>query len=135
MSQDNPESLEIYTDGSALGNPGRGGYAFLVLDKKDSSIKEFGGFADFATNNQMELTALLEALIFASKIKTPRNINIHLDSDYVRNGITLWIHNWKKNNWKTAGKKDVLNKELWQKIDQAMIDAEKIHNIKLFCFI
>lgn len=124
-------TLIAYTDGSALGNPGPGGYGYLVWDKKNNIVIEGGGHQDHATNNQMELKALLEVLEYISALTEKHSAVIHLDSDYVRNGITSWIHNWKKNNWHTANKKPVLNKELWQQIDTTMQKAEKEHVIKL----
>ena len=103
----------IYTDGACRGNPGPGGWGALI--KFDVTEKEiFGGQAD-ATNNQMELTAAIEGL---SALKERCCVELFTDSKYVMDGITQWIQNWKKNNWRTAAKKDVKNKELWQKLDQ-----------------
>lgn len=127
----NKKSIEIYTDGSALGNPGKGGYSFIIWDKENNSISEHGGGSPHATNNQMEMMALLEAMKFVKKITEARDINIHMDSDYVRNGITSWVHNWKKNNWRTANKKPVLNKEIWEQLDKTLEEVNKVHNIKI----
>jgi ribonuclease HI len=103
----------IYTDGACRGNPGPGGWGALI--RFDSVEKEiFGGQAN-TTNNQMELSAAIEGL---SILTEPCNVELFTDSKYVMDGITQWIQNWKKNNWKTAAKKDVKNKELWQKLDQ-----------------
>ena len=103
----------IYTDGACRGNPGPGGWGALI--KFDSAEKEiFGGQAD-TTNNQMELTAAIEGL---AALKERCSVELYTDSKYVMDGITQWIQNWKKNNWRTAAKKDVKNKELWQKLDQ-----------------
>ena len=103
----------IYTDGACRGNPGPGGWGALI--RFDSVEKEiFGGQAN-TTNNQMELSAAIEGL---SILTEPCNVEIFTDSKYVMDGITQWIQNWKKNNWRTATKKDVKNKELWQKLDQ-----------------
>ncbi len=121
----------VYTDGSALGNPGRGGWAYLVWDKKHNKINEMGGRSEHATNNQMELCALLNVLKHLQNIHESFEIVIFLDSDYVRNGITSWIHNWKKNSWRTANKKSVLNKELWVEIDEVMNNVSKKHKIHL----
>lgn len=123
--------LIIYTDGSALGNPGPAGWGYLVWNKVDNTITEGGEYRDHATNNQMELSALLYVLKYLNNLKKSHDIVIYLDSDYVRNGITSWIHNWKKNNWHTANKKPVLNKELWIEIDQELQNAELKHKIKL----
>jgi len=103
----------IYTDGACRGNPGPGGWGVLI--KFESIEKEiFGGQKD-TTNNQMELSAAIEGLAF---LKEPCSVELFTDSKYVMDGITQWIANWKKNNWRTAAKKDVKNKELWQKLDQ-----------------
>jgi ribonuclease HI len=103
----------IYTDGACRGNPGPGGWGALI--RFDCVEKEiFGGQAN-TTNNQMELSAAIEGL---SILTEPCNVELFTDSKYVMDGITQWIQNWKKNNWRTAAKKDVKNKELWQKLDQ-----------------
>ena len=103
----------IYTDGACRGNPGPGGWGALI--KYDSVEKPiFGGQAN-TTNNQMELSAAIEGLAI---LKEPCNVELFTDSKYVMDGITQWIQNWKKNNWRTAAKKDVKNKELWQKLDK-----------------
>ena len=103
----------IYTDGACRGNPGPGGWGALI--KFESAEKEiFGGQPD-TTNNQMELSAAIEGL---AALKEPCSVELFTDSKYVMDGITQWIQNWKKNNWRTAAKKDVKNKELWQKLDQ-----------------
>ncbi len=103
----------IYTDGACRGNPGPGGWGALI--KFDAAEKEiFGGQPD-VTNNQMELTAAIEGL---AALKERCCVELFTDSKYVMNGITQWIQNWKKNNWRTSAKKDVKNKELWQKLDQ-----------------
>ena len=103
----------IYTDGACRGNPGPGGWgAFIQFDSLEKKI--FGGHAN-TTNNQMELSAAIEGL---AALKEPCHVDLFTDSKYVMDGITQWIQNWKKNNWRTAAKKDVKNKELWQKLDQ-----------------
>ncbi|MDC3053300.1 ribonuclease HI [Candidatus Pelagibacter sp.] len=104
--------IKIYTDGSCLGNPGNGGWAAIILiDKKKIHIK---GSKKNTTNNQMELLAPIKAL---KKIPKESNVQIFTDSKYVKSGITEWIHNWKKNGWKTANKQPVKNKELWTELD------------------
>ena len=104
--------IKIYTDGSCIGNPGRGGWAAIILtEDKKTEIK--GSVID-ATNNQMELLAPIKAL---KKIPKGSKVKIFTDSKYVKSGITEWIKNWKKNGWKTANKKDVSNKELWTELD------------------
>ena len=103
----------IYTDGACRGNPGPGGWGALI--RFDSVEKEiFGGLAN-TTNNQMELSAAIEGL---SILTEPCNVELFTDSKYVMDGITQWIQYWKKNNWRTAARKDVKNKELWQKLDK-----------------
>ena len=103
----------IYTDGACRGNPGPGGWGALIrIDAIEKEI--FGGQID-TTNNQMELTAAIEGL---AALKERCSVELYTDSKYVMDGITQWIQNWKKNNWRTAAKKDVKNKELWQKLDQ-----------------
>jgi ribonuclease HI len=103
----------MYTDGACRGNPGPGGWGAYITC--EGSIKEiFGGKLD-VTNNQMELCAAIEGL---AALKESCNVELFTDSKYVMDGITQWIHNWKKNNWRTAAKKDVKNKELWQRLDE-----------------
>ena len=104
--------IKIYTDGSCIGNPGKGGWAAIILiDGKKTQIK---GSKKDTTNNQMELLAPIKAL---KEIPKGSKVQIFTDSKYVKSGITEWIHNWKKNGWKTANKKDVSNKELWTELD------------------
>lgn len=114
MTTDNTEKkLEIWTDGASKGNPGIGGWgAYLVWG---AHTKEIFGGAPNVTNNQMELTAVIEAL---KLIRRPCPVVIHTDSSYVKDGITSWIHNWKKHGWLTAAKKPVKNAELWQELDR-----------------
>ena len=104
--------IQIWTDGSCLGNPGPGGWAFIATDG-DKVVERSGGERD-TTNNRMELMAVIRAL---SAIKN-HEIEIHTDSQYVKNGMQSWMKNWKKNNWRTADKKPVKNQELWQKLDE-----------------
>ena len=104
--------IKIYTDGSCLENPGNGGWAAIIIDdEKKTQIK---GSKKNTTNNQMELLAPIEAL---KKITKGSEVQIFTDSKYVKSGITEWIHNWKKNGWKTADKQPVKNKELWEELD------------------
>ena len=102
----------MYTDGACRGNPGPGGWGAHITC--EGAIKEiFGGKLD-VTNNQMELSAAIEGL---AALKESCNVELFTDSKYVMDGITQWIHNWKKNNWRTAAKKDVKNKDLWIELD------------------
>jgi ribonuclease HI len=100
--------IEIYTDGSCLENPGNGGWAAIIND--DGKIEKISGSEKNTTNNRMELMAPIAAL---SKITKKRKVQIFTDSQYVKMGITNWIHNWIKNNWQTSKKEDVKNKDLW----------------------
>jgi len=104
--------IKIYTDGSCLENPGNGGWAAIIID--DEKKIQIKGNKKNTTNNQMELLAPIEAL---KKVPKGSKIQIFTDSKYVKSGITEWIHNWKKNGWKTADKQPVKNKELWEKLD------------------
>ena len=104
--------IKIYTDGSCLENPGNGGWAAIIID--DGKKTQIKGSKKNTTNNQMELLAPIEAL---KKIPKESKVQIFTDSKYVKSGITEWIHNWKKNGWKTADKQPVKNKELWEELD------------------
>jgi ribonuclease HI len=110
----------IHTDGACSGNPGPGGWG-AILDF-NGTRKELSGGASETTNNRMEMQAAVEAL---TALKRPCTVEMHVDSQYVKDGITKWIHGWKKNGWKTADKKPVKNVELWQALD----DAIKRHTI------
>jgi len=105
--------IKIYTDGSCLENPGNGGGAAIIID--DGKKTQIKGSKKNTTNNQMELLAPIEAL---KKIPKGSKVQIFTDSKYVKSGITEWIHNWKKNGWKTANKQKVKNKELWTELDR-----------------
>ncbi len=107
--------LKIYTDGACSGNPGRGGWAAIILDKNYKYYSVSGGINN-TTNNRMELMAPIMAL---KKIKKKSKITIYTDSKYVKDGITDWIRKWKLNNWKNSNKKPVKNKDLWIKLDNS----------------
>jgi ribonuclease HI len=106
--------IEIYTDGACSGNPGKGGYGAILL--YNNHQKEISGFLAETTNNQMELMAAIEAL---KAVKRPSEIVLYTDSVYVKNGITVWIKNWKKNGWRNAAKQPVKNAELWKELELA----------------
>lgn len=106
--------ITIHTDGACSGNPGPGGWGAL-LEWKGHEKELFGGEAD-TTNNRMELRAAIEAL---NALKRPSKVRLVTDSVYVRDGVTKWIHGWKKNGWKTADRKPVKNADLWQALDEA----------------
>ena len=107
------DKIIIYTDGACSGNPGRGGWGAVLINESNEIY--LSGYDKMTTNNKMELTAAIEAL---KSIKIKSNIELYTDSQYVKNGINLWIVNWKKNGWKTASKKPVANKDLWIKLDE-----------------
>ena len=107
--------LTIYTDGACSGNPGPGGWGAILIFGEHR--KELNGGERDTTNNRMELLAAIESL---EALKRPSTVDLFTDSAYVKNGITSWIHGWKRNGWKTADKKPVKNVELWQRLDAAL---------------
>jgi ribonuclease HI len=112
-------TVVIYTDGACSGNPGMGGWgAILSFAGKEKELK---GGELHTTNNRMELMAAISALEALTK---PCEVDLHTDSQYVRNGISSWIHGWKKNGWKTADKKPVKNVDLWQRLEAALKQHE-----------
>ena len=104
--------VQIFTDGACKGNPGPGGWGAIMI--YGDHVKELNGYSAETTNNIMELTAVIEAL---KSLTRPCAIILTTDSNYVKDGITQWIHNWKKKNWKTANKQPVKNKECWLQLD------------------
>ncbi len=108
------DTVEIFTDGACRGNPGPGGWGAML--RCNGHVKELKGAEANTTNNRMELTAALEAL---KSLKRPCKVSLTTDSQYVRKGITEWIHGWKKKGWKNASKKPVKNADLWQALDEA----------------
>ena len=112
-------NLFAYTDGACSGNPGPGGWGVLLVAKTHQKIikeRELCGGQESTTNNQMELLAAISALEILDR---PSKIKIITDSSYVKNGVTQWLENWKKNKWKTAARKPVKNAELWRRLDEA----------------
>ncbi len=109
------KQIEIFTDGSCLGNPGPGGYGVLLRYQQTEKTLSEGYF--HTTNNRMELMA---AIIGLETLKRPCRVILTTDSQYVRQGITQWIHNWKKRGWKKADKSPVINVDLWQRLDNAI---------------
>ncbi len=110
--------MDIYTDGGCSGNPGPGGWAFVILRPDTGANIEGSGSDRATTNNRMELCAVINALETAFGIAPAgEEIVVHTDSQYVKNGISTWIHAWKKNGWRTAGKDPVKNRELWERLD------------------
>lgn len=112
------DEIVIYTDGGCSGNPGPGGWGIVVI--ADGVAKQLSGGEPYTTNNRMELFAAINALSVVKN--TPafdgRKVVVNIDSQYVKNGITTWIHNWKAKGWKTADKKPVKNQELWEILDE-----------------
>ena len=107
--------VSIHTDGACSGNPGPGGWGAIL--RWAGHERELSGAEPHTTNNRMELTAAIEAL---EALKRPCTIDLHTDSQYLRQGITQWIHGWKRNGWRTADKKPVKNADLWQRLDAAI---------------
>lgn len=107
-------SVEIFTDGACSGNPGPGGWGAILRD--GATEKELSGGEALTTNNRMELMAAIAAL---EALKRPSTVTLTTDSTYVRDGISKWLANWKRNGWKTAAKKPVKNEDLWRRLDAA----------------
>jgi ribonuclease HI len=105
------ERVDIYSDGACSGNPGPGGWGALLIF--GGAEKELCGGASETTNNRMEMMAAIEAL---KALKRPCSVHLHTDSAYLRDGITKWIHGWKRNGWRTADRKPVKNQDLWLEI-------------------
>ncbi len=110
------EAIHIFTDGGCSGNPGPGGWAYIIVDN-GTEIADSGGEAS-TTNNRMELNAVIKSLerIHRSEEYKRRRIVVHTDSQYVQKGMSTWIHTWMRNNWKTSNKKPVKNQELWKEL-------------------
>ena len=106
--------VEIFTDGACSGNPGPGGWGAIL--RYGDAVKEMSGGESETTNNRMELMAAISAL---EALNRPSAVELHTDSQYVKNGIMSWIHGWKRNGWRTADKKPVKNADLWQRLDEA----------------
>jgi len=107
------KQVKIITDGSCLGNPGRGGWACIL--RYNEHKRELYGYSPHTTNNRMELTAAIEGL---KALKEPCEVEVITDSEYVKNGITAWVPNWKRRNWMTSQKKPVVNQDLWEELDE-----------------
>jgi ribonuclease HI len=115
--------VEIFTDGACRGNPGPGGWG--VMMRYEGTVKELKGAECDTTNNRMELTAAIKAL---ENLTRPCNVSLTTDSVYVKSGITEWLEGWKRNNWRTANKKPVKNKDLWELLDK----LSQIHEINWY---
>jgi ribonuclease HI len=114
MTTPDMKTVEIFTDGACSGNPGPGGWGAIL--RFNGNTKELSGGEPVTTNNRMELMAAISAL---NALKEPCIVDLHTDSNYVKDGISGWIHGWKRNGWKTASKQPVKNAELWQALDEA----------------
>ena len=125
MSEPAKPNITIYTDGACSGNPGPGGWGAILISGEHR--KELFGGERETTNNRMELMAAIEAL---DALKRSSNVVLHTDSTYVKDGITKWIHGWRRSGWRTAAKKPVKNSELWQRLDE----ASKRHDID-WCWV
>ena len=112
---------KIYTDGACSGNPGPGGWGAVIFDQKDNQ-KNISGSEKDTTNNRMELIAAISCL---ESLEKPTTLTLFTDSNYVKGGITEWMKTWKKNEWKTTGKKSVKNVDLWKRLDK----ARQKHNV------
>ena len=110
------DKVTFYTDGGCSGNPGPGGWAFVGLDGGDGMIISSSGGEEQTTNNRMELRAVISALEALKTLGAPGAV-LYTDSQYVKNGITVWISNWKRNGWRNAQKQPVKNRELWEELD------------------
>ena len=115
MSESANDAVEVWTDGACSGNPGPGGWGAILSFR--GRERELSGGEAMTTNNRMELMGAISAL---ETLTRPCTIALHTDSQYLRQGITSWIHGWKKNGWKTADKKPVKNEELWKRLDAAL---------------
>ncbi len=120
LSKNHKNSIEIFTDGACSGNPGPGGWGALL--RCGEHEKELYGFSRHTTNNRMELLAAISAI---EALKKTSEADLTTDSSYVKDGITKWIHNWKKNGWRKSNRKPVENKDLWERLDAAVSS----HNI------
>ena len=118
-------ALGIYTDGGCSGNPGPGGWGFVIIMRtfqgENIIAQEKGGVKE-TTNNKMELTAVIEALQKLKTMDVPRQITVYTDSQYVQKGISEWINTWKRNSWRTSDKQPVKNQDLWMKLDSLAND-------------
>lgn len=115
------KEVHLFTDGACSGNPGPGGWGALL--RYGAHEKEIGGGAEDTTNNRMEMMAVIEGL---SALKDPCRVTLHTDSKYVMDGVTKYMAQWKRNGWRTADRKDVKNRDLWERIDALL----QIHDVR-----
>jgi ribonuclease HI len=114
MADDAPSKVELYTDGACSGNPGPGGWAYILKHPASASVREASGGEPQTTNNRMELQAVIEGL---SALKRSSVVELYSDSQYVLNGLREWMKSWKARGWRTADKKPVKNQDLWEALD------------------
>jgi ribonuclease HI len=114
-SRNEADAVEVYTDGACSGNPGPGGWGAVLRWR--GRRRELSGFEPQTTNNRMELRAAIGAL---EALKRPMTVRLHTDSNYLRNGVTIWLPRWKANGWRTADKKPVKNQDLWRELEAAV---------------
>jgi ribonuclease HI len=114
MADEAPTKVELYTDGACSGNPGPGGWAYILKHPASGTARESSGGEAATTNNRMELRAVIEGL---TALKRPSIVELYSDSQYVLNGLKTWIKGWKAKGWKTADKKPVKNQDLWEILD------------------
>lgn len=118
-----PPHVELYTDGACSGNPGPGGWAYILKHPASGAAKERAGGERDTTNNRMELTAVIEGM---RALKSSSRVDLYSDSQYVLNGLKTWMDDWKKRGWKTSAKKPVKNQDLWEILDE----MRKLHQIR-----
>ena len=118
---DSRPHVELFTDGACSGNPGPGGWAYILRHRASGAEREDAGGEPDTTNNRMELRAVIEGL---TALKRPSRVELYSDSQYVLNGLREWMANWKRRGWKTAAKQPVKNVELWQRLDELMGEHE-----------
>jgi ribonuclease HI len=119
MTADTQTLVSLFTDGACSGNPGPGGWGAIL--KWANHERELSGGEPYTTNNRMELLAAIAAL---EALKRPCTVDLHTDSQYLRQGIMQWIHGWKRNGWRTADRKPVKNSDLWKRLDEAIARHE-----------
>ncbi|MFG0286393.1 MAG: ribonuclease HI [Phycisphaerales bacterium JB039] len=122
-SQADRTRVELYTDGACSGNPGPGGWGYILRHPASGKVREAAGAEAMTTNNRMELIAVIEGL---SALSRPSLVDLYSDSQYVLNGLKTWLADWKKRGWKTAAKKPVKNEDLWRRLDELM----QVHQVQ-----
>jgi len=127
----NAKDVKVYTDGACSPNPGIGGWGAVFHNEVNGKIIEISGATEKSTNNVMEITAVVNALDFLLERTGPQFVRVYSDSKYMLNGITNWIHKWKKNHWLLSSGDPVKNRELWQRLDE----LRSLHKIVVFEYV